>query len=191
MTAVPIEASIPFLAPLTDKNQPMPILDTNAIPTISQLKELPLQLSMAVPPEWEDRNGHVNVQYYLTLYELGGWVILEQVGIDDNWFKQNRVSMFDLEHHLYYLAEIRVNDQVSAYHRMLSRSEKRFHGVYFIVNDTTEQVASTLEYVTTCIDMRTRRTTPFPPELAAGVAKTFEEHQKLSWDAPCCGFMSA
>ena len=52
-------------------------------PDIEQLRELPSQLAMAIPPEWEDRNGHVNVQFYLALYELGGWVVLEEVGIEE------------------------------------------------------------------------------------------------------------
>jgi acyl-CoA thioester hydrolase len=169
----------------------MPSLKKHPIPTVSQLRELPLQLAMTIPPEWEDRNGHVNVQYYLTLYELGGWVILEQAGFDDDWFKNSGFSMFDLEHHLNFLAEIRVDDRVSAYHRILSTSEKRFHGVYFVVNDTTERVASTLEYVTTCVDMRTRRTAAFPADLAEGVAQMLREHRKLGWEAPSCGFMSA
>jgi len=41
-------------------------------PGLDQIRELPVQLKMAIPPEWEDRNGHVNVQFYLALYELGG-----------------------------------------------------------------------------------------------------------------------
>jgi hypothetical protein len=48
-------------------------------PGLDQIRELPVQLTMTIPPEWEDRNGHVNVQVYLALYELGGWVVLEEV----------------------------------------------------------------------------------------------------------------
>lgn len=73
-------------------------------PSLEQVRELPAQLSMASPPKWEDRNGHVNVQFYLTLYERGGWTVLEDVGFDDAWFRRQEVGMFDLEHHLCYLA---------------------------------------------------------------------------------------
>ena len=30
-------------------------------PPVEQIRQLPVQLDMEVPPDWEDRNGHVNV----------------------------------------------------------------------------------------------------------------------------------
>jgi len=63
---------------------------TRVFPGLEQIRELPVQIEMVIPPEWEDRNGHVNVQYYLALYELGGWVILEEVGIHEEWFQQHQ-----------------------------------------------------------------------------------------------------
>jgi acyl-CoA thioester hydrolase len=158
-------------------------------PKLEQLRELPVQLSMPIPPEWEDRNGHVNVQFYLALYELGGWVVLEEIGVDEDWFKRHQVSQFDLEHHLNYRAELKVGDQVSTYSRVLGRSEKRFHGMYFIVNETSRRLAATLEYVTASVDMKTRRTAPFLPELASGLDLLIEKHRALDWAAPESGTM--
>jgi acyl-CoA thioester hydrolase len=158
-------------------------------PTPAQLRELSVQLSMAIPSEWEDRNGHVNVQFYVALYELGGWVILEEEGIGEDWFQQRNISVFDLEHHLQYRSEVLAGDEVIAYNRMLSRSEKAFHGMYFIVNQTRGRLAATLEYVSACVDMRTRRIAPFPEELARVLDILLEKHRQLSWDAPDCGLM--
>jgi acyl-CoA thioester hydrolase len=131
-------------------------------PKIEQLRELPVQLSMAIPWEWEDRNGHVNVQFYLALYELGGWVVLEEIGVDEGWFSHHQVSQFDLEHHLNYRAELKVGDQVS----------------------------TTLEYITASVDMNTRRTTPFREKLASGLDQLIEKHRALGWAAPVCGTMN-
>jgi acyl-CoA thioester hydrolase len=132
---------------------------------------------MAIPPEWEDRNGHVNVQYYVALYELGAW------------FERRDLSLFDLEHHLQYLAEIFVGDDVTAYNRLLDRTEKRFHGMYFIVNETRGRLAATLEYITACVDMRTRRMTPFSGDLAGVLDKLLKTHRELAWDTPGSGMM--
>ena len=159
-------------------------------PGLDQIRELPVQLEMAIPPEWEDRNGHVNVQFYLALFELGGWVVLEDVGIDETWLEQREFSQFDLEHHLHYRAEIWVGDQVSTYNRILGRSDKRFHGMYLIVNETRNRLAATVEYITAGVDMRTRRIAPFPEELASGLDVLLEKHQGLSWRAPVCGLMN-
>lgn len=159
-------------------------------PGLDQIRELPVQLTMTIPPEWEDRNGHVNVQFYLALYELGGWVVLEEVGIHEEWFQQRQVSQFDLEHHLNYRAELAVGDEVRTYSRVLGRGDKCFHGMYFIVNETSRRLAATLEYITASVNLQTRRIATFPEELANGLDVLLEKHQGLGWKAPVCGLMN-
>jgi acyl-CoA thioester hydrolase len=159
-------------------------------PDLDQVRELPVQLDYVIPPEWEDRNGHVNVQFYLTLFELAGWKILEEMGFDEAWMRQKQYSFFDLEHHLNYLAEIAVGDRVTAYNRVVGKSDKRFHGLYLIVNETRGQLAGVLEYVSNGIDMRRRRTAPMPPEMSANLERLFEDHSKLSWQPHLCGVMA-
>lgn len=168
----------------------MTVTGQTAFPTLTQLAGLPIQYSGSIPPEWEDRNGHVNVQFYIALYELGGWVIFEDSGIDEDWFQAREFSVFDLEHHLHYRSEVLVGDQVVTYNRLLSRNEKSFHGMYFIVNQSRGRLAATLEYVSACVDMRTRRIAPFPEELAGVLDTLLENHRKLGWAAPECGLMN-
>lgn len=159
-------------------------------PDLDSVRQLPLQLRMPVPAEWEDRNGHVNVQYYLALYELGAWKVLEDGGFDEDWFTAGGLSLFDLEHHLYFRAEMLVGDRVSCYHRVVARSDKRFHGVYLVVNDSQDSVAASVEYVTACIDMRSRRMAPMPADLQAHVDSVIETHAALPWPAPLCGVLA-
>jgi acyl-CoA thioester hydrolase len=159
-------------------------------PTLDQVRELPVQLDYVIPPEWEDRNGHVNVQFYLTLFELGGWKILEDNGFDEAWMQRSQYSFFDLEHHLRYLAEIGVGDRVTAYNRVVGKSDKRFHGLYLIVNESRGRLACVLEYMSAGVDMRQRRTAPMPLELLGGLDRLYADHQKLSWPPPLCGIMA-
>jgi acyl-CoA thioester hydrolase len=159
-------------------------------PDLDQVRELPVQLDFVVPPEWEDRNGHVNVQFYLTLFEMGGWRILEDGGFDEAWMRRQQYSFFDLEHHLHYLAEIGVGDRVTAYNRVVGTSDKRFHGLYLIVNETRGRLAGMLEYISSGVDMRQRRTATIPLELSEALARLCAEHQALSWPPPLCGIMA-
>jgi acyl-CoA thioester hydrolase len=159
-------------------------------PDLERIRELPVQLDYVIPPDWEDRNGHVNVQFYLTLFELGGWKILEQLGFDEAWMRREQYSFFDLEHHLNYLAEITVGDRVTAYNRVVGKSDKRFHGLYLVVNETRQRLACVLEYISSGVDMRQRRGAPMPPAMSAGLDRLFGEHQKLSWRPQLCGIMA-
>jgi len=166
------------------------LLIRQCFPEPAQVRELPAQLEFVVPPDWEDRNGHVNVQFYLTLFELGGWVLLDQLGFDEVRLREHHFSFFDLEHHLNYLAEIAVGERLTTYNRVVGVSGKRFHAVYFVVNESRDRLAATLEYVSNGVDMRQRRTAAMPGELAAGLGRICAEHRKLGWEAPLCGVMA-
>ena len=37
-------------------------------PSVAQVRELNILAEHTIPKEWEDQNGHVNVQHYQTLY---------------------------------------------------------------------------------------------------------------------------
>ncbi len=151
------------------------------------VRQLPVQLSMVIPPEWEDRNGHVNVQYYLKLYELGGYEILKEDDFNEDLLNQHNFGLFDFEHHLYFRAEVHVGDRVSTYNRLLTMNDKRFTGMYFIVNDTREQLACCIEYLTAGVDLNTRRTAAFPEPIARGLQRAMSIHQALDWPAPTSG----
>ncbi len=158
-------------------------------PTTAQIRQLPRQYSTTIPPDWEDRNGHVNVQYYQTLYEVGGYQVLEEVGIDEPYLQSHDFGMFDLEHHLHYRSEILVGDRVSTYNRLLGKNDRCFHGMYFIVNDSRDLLACVLEYVTAGVDLQARRIAPFPDKLMRGLDQQIAKHQLLEWTAPVCGVM--
>lgn len=161
-------------------------------PSTAEVRELtPPPMQITIPPEWEDENGHVNVQFYLTLYERGGRPLMESLGMDDSYFSERRLGVFDLEHHISYFSEIHVGESVSVFTRLLDRTEKRFHGIVFIVNDSRDQLACTLEFIASGADLEARRSTPYPDDIAAALDRIIAEHRRLSWDAPVCGVMSA
>jgi len=162
-----------------------------AMPSIEQVRQLPAQVTRVVPREWQDYNGHVNVQHYLGIYHETTWPLFESFGVDEARLTREGVSFFDLEHHHWFLAELHVGDTVSAHTRLLQRSAKRVHGVLFIVNDTLSQLASALEFISIGADLRTRRTREFPPDVAAGLQAIIERHASLDWNAPRCGSISA
>jgi acyl-CoA thioester hydrolase len=159
-------------------------------PSAEEVRQLPQQMNMIVPPDWEDRNGHVNVQYYLKLYELGGYEILEEVALGGDYLERNQYGLFDFEHHLSFRAELHVGDRVSTYNRLLAMNHKRFQGMYFIINDSRQQLACTIEYVTGGVDLKLRRTAVFPEEFYAGLQVQLKRHQALDWPAPVCGAMA-
>ena len=160
-------------------------------PTVEQVSQLPTLTNQSIPAEWEDYNGHVNIQFYMTLYERGGWPMVADFGLDDAYFSERRCGLFDLEHHVFYLAELHVGDEVSVHCRLVGQTPKRFHGVMFIVNRSRTELASTLEFTTSGANLDTRRAAPFPDDVAAAITATVKAHEVLPWAVPVCGVMSA
>jgi acyl-CoA thioester hydrolase len=161
------------------------------LPAVQQILELPSLITLAASPTWEDYNGHVNIRYYMSMYEQASQPLIESWGVDQSYFSERRLGIFDLEHHLHYLAEIHVGDSVAVHHRLLGRTLKRFHGMFFAVNTSRQQLASTLEYVTSGADLGTRSMAALPADLAERLDRQLAEHSRLAWPAPVCGIMSA
>lgn len=162
-----------------------------AMPSVAQVDELPSLMERRIPAEWQDLNGHVNVRHYMELYDAASWPMLAAFGLDESIFLVRRQGLFDLEHHLWYLAEMHVGDLVTVHSRFVARSVKRFQGVMFVVNRSRGSVASAFEYLSTGADLDTRRTAPLPSDFAAELDRMIARHSHLAWPAPACGVISA
>ena len=55
------------------------------LPTISleQLASLPEIYRIVVPPEFEDRNGHMNIRWYLVVYDEAGDAMYPMIGLTE------------------------------------------------------------------------------------------------------------
>ena len=52
-------------------------------PDIGKVRQLPKLGSQVIPAKWEDQNGHVNVGFYMAIYNDAGWSMREPIGIDE------------------------------------------------------------------------------------------------------------
>jgi acyl-CoA thioester hydrolase len=156
---------------------------------LDQLAPLPVVYRTAVPSAYEDRNGHMNVRWYLTLYDEAGDAMYPLLGLTPDYFATSGMGGFDLEHHLWYLAETRVGDTVAIRARFLARSGKLMHYLFFMVNETRNVLSSIFECVHAHADLTNRRTAAFPPHVAASIDAFIAEHHTLAWRAPTSGSM--
>jgi len=158
---------------------------------IMDLTALPITHRAVIPEDYLDEMGHMNVMWYTHLFSLGAWGLFQMVGMTRPYFEANHAGTFALAQHFRYLKEVRVGQHVTIQSRVLGRTAKRWHGIHFMTIDELDTLAATAEVVSTHVDMRVRRSSPFAPEIAAAIDRLIAEHQKLAWDAPTCGAMSA
>jgi acyl-CoA thioester hydrolase len=110
--------------------------------------------------------------------------------MDIDYFQAHHSGVFALQHHIRYLAEVMPGDEIAIHGRLLGVGPKRFHWMGFMLNETHDRLASTIEAVVAHADMRVRRIAPFPPELAARLNKMLAEHTAIDWQPPLSGIMS-
>lgn len=161
-----------------------------AFPSANDVRELEVLAEHTIPPEWQDQNGHVNVQYYQTLYLIGGWPMLGRAGVDASYFEDRGLGIFDLEHHVHYLSELHVGERVTIHGRFIANNKRRIHGMVFIVNDDRDELACTLEFVAASTNLRTRRMNEFPDDVLEGLEALIDAEKDLTWTTPVCGAMS-
>jgi acyl-CoA thioester hydrolase len=152
---------------------------------------LPLVYRFTVPQDYRDAFGHMNMRWYLAIYDDAGIPLFEQIGLTPEHYRQHQAGGFDLEHHLHYLNEVHVGDSLAVYARLIGRSAKRLHYLLFMVNETRNVLSSIFECVNSYADLSVRRTAPFPPDIAEQIDAMLAEHIRLDWPPPVCGAMSA
>jgi acyl-CoA thioester hydrolase len=146
---------------------------------------------VTIPREYEDENGHMNIRWYLAIFNDAGYPFAASLGLTPVFHQQHRTDGYDLEHHIHYLREVLVGDRVTVYVRLVGRSAKRIHYMMFMVNETRGTLASIFECVNSFADLTVRRTAPYPESISQRIDALLTEHTALDWDPPVCGVMRA
>lgn len=146
---------------------------------------------VVIPPEYEDENGHMNMRWYLAIFDDAGYPLAARLGLTPEFHAQHGSGGYDLEHHLHYLSEVMVGDTIAVYTRLLDRSAKRIHYMMFMVNETRGALAAIFECVNSFADLTLRRTAPYPDEISRQIDALLAQHVRLGWAAPACGVMHA
>ena len=162
---------------------------TAAHPTYEQLVDLPAYAVQPVPVAFEDVNGHLNVRHYTGIASEGLDESLVEVGIPQNWPASGH-ACFSAEHHLTYIAELRTGDRMSARVRLLGRSERAAHALVYLLDESHQRLSFVMEEVFLHIDMETRRTAPWPDDVAEALDRRIAEDARLPWEPDVSGSMA-
>jgi acyl-CoA thioester hydrolase len=157
--------------------------------TLADLEMLPIGHRQKIPEDYLDAFSHMNVMWYTHLFSRALGEVFQSVGLTEGYFRENQAGTFALEGHVRYLNEVRGGQQVTLRTRLVGRSDRRFHFVHFMTNDDKGLLAATWEAIGTHVDLRIRRSSPFPAEVAAAFDRRLAEHAALPWSAPLCGAM--
>ncbi|MFB3854771.1 MAG: thioesterase family protein [Vicinamibacterales bacterium] len=151
----------------------------------------PACFRLEVPGAYGDANGHMNMRWFVAIFDDAGDAIYERLGLTPEYRRELGITTFDLEHHTHFLSEVVPGDTVAVYVRFVGHSAKRFHYLMFMVNESRARLAAIFECITTFVDARSRKATAMPADIQAGIAEWVARDTALGWPAPVSGSMRA
>ncbi len=137
------------------------------------------QFRATVKPEWIDNNKHLNMGYYMVVFDLATDEFMKFVHLTRDHRKEHKVTTFSLEGHITYNREIGEGDPMRFTTQLLAFDEKRFHYIHHMYHGTEGYLASTNELMSIHISLETRRATPMQPEILERLGAIKDAHASL------------
>ena len=132
-----------------------------------------------VRAEWIDHNGHMNMGYYLVVFDWATDEFWRWIGLDEAHRRARRVTTYCLEAHVTYHREVRAGDPLRFRTRLLAHDAKRVHFFHEMFHDARGYLAATNELLSLHVSQETRRGAPMAPELLERLARIQAAHAAL------------
>ena len=113
--------------------------------------------------DWTDYNGHMNLAFYIHLFDQGWDVLLDKFEMGGESAKIEKRSTFAVESHTKYIQEVNEGDEVDINLLFLDRDVKRMVYQLEIFNKNGNYRAATTEVCSLYVNLDTRRVTEIEP----------------------------
>jgi acyl-CoA thioester hydrolase len=122
-----------------------------------------------VLPEWIDANGHMNLAYYVVLFDQATDLLYDVMGVGQAYRDATGNSTFTAETHTLYEREVRVGERVRVVPHLLGADAKRLHYFHEMFHAESGHRVAAQELIALHIDMSVRRVAAFPEALHAKI----------------------
>ena len=146
---------------------------------MAEAVELPEIWRERVRDEWCDYNDHLNVAYYVLIFDHATDAFYDSIGLDAAYRAANGYSTFAVEMHTNYIAEVRNGAEVFCTTQLLDFDDKRIHYFHRMYHAETGTLAATNECMGVHVDMRVRRVAPMTAALHDTLAALMDRHRPL------------
>ena len=114
--------------------------------------------------EWTDYNGHMNLSYYILVFDVGAEVILSKFKMGEQSAKAEKRSTMVVETHTTYNQEVKEGDEVDVFLSHFDHDKKRLHYKLEMYEKGKNVLSSTTEVLSLYIDLNLRKVTEFEDE---------------------------
>ena len=107
--------------------------------------------------EWTDYNNHMNLSYYILVFDLGAEVILSKFKMGEQSAKTTKKSTMVVETHTTYDEEVKEGNEVNVVLSHFDHDNKRLHYKLEMYNKAKNTLSATTEVLSLYIDLNIRK----------------------------------
>ena len=117
-----------------------------------------------IKKEWTDYNNHMNMAYYVLVFDQVWEVMLEKFKMGENSAKTTNMSTMVVETYTTYNNEVKEGDEVEINLTFFDHDKKRLHYKMEMIEKSSQKLSATLEMLSLYIDLNKRKVPEFENE---------------------------
>ena len=117
-----------------------------------------------IKKEWTDYNNHMNMAYYVLVFDQIWEIILEKFKMGEQSARTTKKSTMVVETHTTYNNEVKEGDEVEINLTFFDHDKKRLHFKMEMIEKSSKKLSATLEMLSLYIDLNKRRVAEFEDE---------------------------
>ena len=136
--------------------------------------------SQKILNKWVDYNNHLNMAYYVLIFDEAWEVMLEQFKMGSHSAETTNRSTMVVETNTQYISEVKENDEVDIMLTFFDHDKKRLHLKLEMIEKKTQKLSATMEWISLYIDLDIRKVKEFENEKIK-IMNEFIEKNKVSF----------
>ena len=117
-----------------------------------------------IKKEWTDYNNHMNMAYYVLVFDQVWEIMLEKFKMGESSAKTSKMSTMVVETHTTYNNEVKQGDDVEINLTFFDHDKKRLHYKMEMIEKSSKKLSATLEMLSLYIDLSKRKVSEFENE---------------------------
>ena len=117
-----------------------------------------------IKKEWTDYNNHMNVAYYVLVFDESWELMLQKFKMGENSAKTTQMSTMAVESHITYDNEVKEGDEVEIILTYFDHDKKRLNYKMEMIEKSTKKVSATIEFLSLYVDLSKRKVSEFENE---------------------------
>ena len=121
--------------------------------------------SKKIIKDWTDYNGHMNVAYYVLIFDLyGAEVLMNRFKMGEDSAKNSKKSTMVVESNITYNQEVKEGDEVDVNLLFFDHDKKRLQYKLEMIHKEKKYLTSTIETLSLYVDLNLRKVAEFEDE---------------------------